>query len=256
MLDYTKHTLENGLDVIVHEDHRCPIVAVNLWYHVGSKNEQPGRTGLAHLFEHLMFEGSAHHDSSYFTPLQQVGADAREARDQLAAALRHRAAGDHDAARRVGAGAGIRRRGVAVAHDDAVGVDAEDRAGDLSQGGLQPLAHGRTTAEYIDGVPRMDRDARRLPRPGAAAFDETRDPGAEIAPVVAAPPLAPVGIVADGLQHPLEQGRTITVDLGRAALARFQIAVIGGQVLRIEQRRIRAAHIARRACRCIARHRQ
>ena len=74
MLDYTKHTLENGLDVIVHEDHRCPIVAVNLWYHVGSKNERPGRTGLAHLFEHLMFEGSAHHDSSYFTPLQQVGA--------------------------------------------------------------------------------------------------------------------------------------------------------------------------------------
>ena len=74
MLDYTKHTLENGLDVIVHEDHRCPIVAVNLWYHVGSKNEQPGRTGLAHLFEHLMFEGSAHNDSSYFTPLQQVGA--------------------------------------------------------------------------------------------------------------------------------------------------------------------------------------
>jgi len=74
MLDYTKHTLENGLDVIVHEDHRCPIVAVNLWYHVGSKNEQPGRTGLAHLFEHLMFEGSAHHDSGYFGPLQQAGA--------------------------------------------------------------------------------------------------------------------------------------------------------------------------------------
>ena len=74
MLNYTKKTLENGLDVIVHEDHRCPIVAVNLWYHVGSKNEQPGRTGLAHLFEHLMFEGSAHHDSGYFTPLQQVGA--------------------------------------------------------------------------------------------------------------------------------------------------------------------------------------
>jgi len=74
VLDYVKHTLENGLDVIVHEDHRCPIVAVNLWYHVGSKNEQPGRTGLAHLFEHLMFEGSAHHDSGYFRPLQQAGA--------------------------------------------------------------------------------------------------------------------------------------------------------------------------------------
>ena len=74
MLDYTKQTLDNGLDVIVHEDHRCPIVAINLWYHVGSKNEKPGRTGLAHLFEHLMFEGSAHHDSGYFTPLQQAGA--------------------------------------------------------------------------------------------------------------------------------------------------------------------------------------
>ena len=53
---------------------RCPLVAVNLWYHVGSKNEQPGRTGLAHLFEHLMFEGSAHHDSGYFQPLQAAGA--------------------------------------------------------------------------------------------------------------------------------------------------------------------------------------
>jgi zinc protease len=74
MLDFTKYTLDNGLDVIVHEDHRCPIAAVNLWYHVGSKNERAGRTGLAHLFEHLMFEGSAHHDSGYFAPLQQAGA--------------------------------------------------------------------------------------------------------------------------------------------------------------------------------------
>jgi len=74
MLDFTKYTLDNGLDVIVHEDHRCPIAAVNLWYHVGSKNERPGRTGLAHLFEHLMFEGSEHHDSGYFAPLQQAGA--------------------------------------------------------------------------------------------------------------------------------------------------------------------------------------
>ena len=71
---FVKQTLDNGLDVIVHEDHGCPIVAVNLWYHVGSKNEQPGRTGFAHLFEHLMFEGSAHHDHGYFHPLQQAGA--------------------------------------------------------------------------------------------------------------------------------------------------------------------------------------
>lgn len=71
---HTKHTLANGLDVIIHEDHDLPIVAVNLWYHVGSKNERPGLTGFAHLFEHLMFEGSQHHDSGYFPPLQEVGA--------------------------------------------------------------------------------------------------------------------------------------------------------------------------------------
>jgi zinc protease len=73
-LPFTKHTLGNGLDVLVHEDHHVPIVAVNVWYHVGSKNERPGRTGFAHLFEHLMFEGSEHHNSGYFPPLQQAGA--------------------------------------------------------------------------------------------------------------------------------------------------------------------------------------
>ena len=73
-IPYTKHTLPNGLDVLVHEDRQLPMVAVSLWYHVGSKNERPGRTGFAHLFEHLMFEGSAHHDSGYFPPLQKAGA--------------------------------------------------------------------------------------------------------------------------------------------------------------------------------------
>ena len=73
-LPFSKRTLGNGLDVIVHEDHHVPIVAVNLWYHVGSKDEHPGRTGFAHLFEHLMFEGSEHHNSGYFPPLQQAGA--------------------------------------------------------------------------------------------------------------------------------------------------------------------------------------
>lgn len=72
-IPYSRHTLDNGLDVLVHEDHGCPIVAVNLWYHVGSKNETPGRTGFAHLFEHLMFEGSQHHDKGYFQPLQEAG---------------------------------------------------------------------------------------------------------------------------------------------------------------------------------------
>jgi zinc protease len=73
-LPFTKHTLANGLDVIVHEAHQVPIVAINIWYHVGSKDERPGRTGFAHLFEHLMFEGSEHHPGGYFPPLQQAGA--------------------------------------------------------------------------------------------------------------------------------------------------------------------------------------
>ena len=73
-IPYTKHTLRNGLHVLVHEDHTCPIVAVDVWYHVGSKNERPGHTGFAHLFEHLMFEGSQHHDRGYFHPLQAAGA--------------------------------------------------------------------------------------------------------------------------------------------------------------------------------------
>ena len=72
-IPYSKRTLSNGLDVIVHEDHQLPMVAVNVWYHVGSKNERPGSTGFAHLFEHLMFEGSQHHDHGYFPPLQRAG---------------------------------------------------------------------------------------------------------------------------------------------------------------------------------------
>jgi len=59
-IPYTQFTLANGLNVIVHRDTSLPIASVNVWYHVGSKNEQPGRTGFAHLFEHIMFEGSAH----------------------------------------------------------------------------------------------------------------------------------------------------------------------------------------------------
>jgi zinc protease len=73
-IPYARETLGNGLSVIVHEDHRCPIVAVDVWFRVGSKDERPGRRGFAHLFEHLMFEGSAHYDRSVFHPLQQAGA--------------------------------------------------------------------------------------------------------------------------------------------------------------------------------------
>ena len=74
-ISYEKVTLSNGLDVILHQDHAIPLVAVNVWYHVGSKDEEPGRTGFAHLFEHVMFEGSKHHNSSHFDPLQKAGAN-------------------------------------------------------------------------------------------------------------------------------------------------------------------------------------
>jgi len=66
--------LDNGLHVIVHEDRKTPIVALNLWYHVGSKNERPGKTGFAHLFEHLMFGGSEHLPGSYIESMERIGA--------------------------------------------------------------------------------------------------------------------------------------------------------------------------------------
>ena len=74
LIPYEKFTLPNGLTVVVHTDRKAPIVAVNVWYHVGSKNEPPGKTGFAHLFEHLMYQGSEHYDDEYFKPFEQVGA--------------------------------------------------------------------------------------------------------------------------------------------------------------------------------------
>jgi zinc protease len=73
-LNVEKYTLPNGLDVLLLEDHTTPVVAVNIWYKVGSKDEKRGHTGLAHLFEHLMFEGSEHHDRDYRAPLERLGA--------------------------------------------------------------------------------------------------------------------------------------------------------------------------------------
>ncbi|MEP6512296.1 MAG: pitrilysin family protein [Parafilimonas sp.] len=71
---YKKFVLDNGLTLIVHEDHKAPIIAFNIWYHVGSKNEKPGKTGFAHLFEHLMFNGSAHYNDDYFQLMDAIGA--------------------------------------------------------------------------------------------------------------------------------------------------------------------------------------
>src|SRR5690606_18996282 len=73
-IPYQEFTLPNGLRVIVHEDHKAPIVAVNIWYHVGSLNEPAGRSGFAHLFEHLMFNGSENHPGEYFEPFEKAGA--------------------------------------------------------------------------------------------------------------------------------------------------------------------------------------
>jgi zinc protease len=71
---YQKFVLKNGLVLLVHEDHKAPIVAVNTWYHVGSKNEKPGKTGFAHLFEHLMFSGSEHFDHTFINAMERIGA--------------------------------------------------------------------------------------------------------------------------------------------------------------------------------------
>ena len=73
-IPFEKFTLDNGLTVVVHEDRKAPIVAVSIWYNVGSRDEPQGKTGFAHLFEHLMFNGSENYDGEYFEPFEQVGA--------------------------------------------------------------------------------------------------------------------------------------------------------------------------------------
>jgi len=73
-IPYRTFVLKNGLTLIVHEDHKAPIVAVNIWYHVGSKNEKTGKTGFAHLFEHLMFGGSEHNQHRYLEVMEPLGA--------------------------------------------------------------------------------------------------------------------------------------------------------------------------------------
>ena len=73
-IPHQKFVLDNGLTVIVHEDHKAPVVGVSMWYNVGSKDEPNGKTGFAHLFEHLMFNGSENLPGDYFTYLQQIGA--------------------------------------------------------------------------------------------------------------------------------------------------------------------------------------
>jgi zinc protease len=74
-INSTEYKLKNGLRVILHEDRSTPVVSVGVWYHVGSKNEVEGRTGFAHLFEHMMFQGSKNYNADYFTPLQEAGAN-------------------------------------------------------------------------------------------------------------------------------------------------------------------------------------
>ena len=82
-IPYQRFVLDNGLTLIVHEDHKAPIVAVNVWYHVGSKNERPGKTGFAHLFEHLMFQGSEHCERRVLQGLRPGGRDRDQRDDRL-----------------------------------------------------------------------------------------------------------------------------------------------------------------------------
>jgi len=77
-LAFEKHVLPNGLQLILHVDRKLPIVHVNQWFHVGSKNEEPGRTGFAHLFEHMMFQGSGNATEDYFVYAERFGANLRE----------------------------------------------------------------------------------------------------------------------------------------------------------------------------------
>ena len=114
-IPFQKFVLKNGLTLIVHEDHKAPIVAVNVWYHVGSKNEKPGRTGFAHLFEHLMFNGSENYNDDYFKAARAGRRHRPERHDQrgphqlLPERAHHRA--------RPGALAGVRPHGPPARRD-------------------------------------------------------------------------------------------------------------------------------------------
>jgi zinc protease len=77
-VEFEKYTLPNGLQVILHVDRKLPIVHVNQWFHVGSKNEKAGRTGFAHLFEHMMFQGSKNASKDYFAYAEKAGANLQE----------------------------------------------------------------------------------------------------------------------------------------------------------------------------------
>ncbi len=81
-LKVERYTLPNGLTVLLHEDHKTPVAAVDIYYKVGSKDEKPGKTGFAHLFEHMMFLGSQHHDAEYSLPLERLGAETNATTDE------------------------------------------------------------------------------------------------------------------------------------------------------------------------------
>ncbi len=74
-IQFEEYTLPNGLQVILHVDRKLPVVHVNQWFNVGSKNERAGRSGFAHLFEHMMFQGSKNADKEYFTYVEAAGAN-------------------------------------------------------------------------------------------------------------------------------------------------------------------------------------
>ena len=163
---YTQFTLPNGLHVILHEDHSVPVVTVNVWYHVGSAREKPGRTGFAHLFEHLMFMGSGHvKEGEFDTLLEAAGGNNNGSTEQRPHQLLHRRAVERARARAVPR---VGSHGLPARRDDA--QDASTRQRDVVKNERrqsyenQPVRHGvdRARRDALSGGPSVSLAGDRL----------------------------------------------------------------------------------------------
>ncbi len=152
-LKVERYTLPNGLTVLLHEDHKTPVAAVDLYYKVGSKDEKPGRTGFAHLFEHMMFLGSKHHDEDYFRPLDASRPSPTPPPTRTWTEYYERVPSHAARARPLARG---RSHGLAVAGDDP--REAWTKSGNVVKN--EPPRAGGATCRTPAG--RMRRSARRL----------------------------------------------------------------------------------------------
>ena len=144
---YQRFVLKNGLSLIVHEDHKAPIVAVNVWYHVGSKNERPGKTGFAHLFEHLMFGGSEHHQRRYIEAMEPIGAtDLNGTTNSIRAKLAEKNAADD-----------FRAAAVQMVTPHAIGAFLDSMAGSFRIAGAIAIAGAVMAAVLLPSRPTAPR---------------------------------------------------------------------------------------------------